>query len=330
MVGLAGRHQGDQRPGGLRGGAAGALVAAVFELVARRVLAPAAVGVLDRDQPVDGLADRHGGRVVPGGVQRAQCRPGAVDVIHAPAAVPAAVLLLVGEQVVDGPGERRAGLLGLAELGQHRDAARRDVGGRRIEQRAVVGERDVVEVVVGVVGVEGGETAVAALQALDPLAGPGDRLGVVRATLAGAEAGLRPVHRHRHHGGIVEVGIMGVVVLERPAAGTHVRLAGRPVALDVEHLEGLEPFEGGAGLALVVLAAGLHQGVGGERRVPDRGQAGLDVGLVLLDGDELLHRRAAVTTSGWSSGSRAPRTSAPSWRWPDRWRRARPRRSAAR
>ena len=55
--------------------------------------------------------------------------------------------------------ERRAPaparLARLAELGQHRDAARGDVGGRRIEQRAVVGERDVVEVIVGVVGVEG-------------------------------------------------------------------------------------------------------------------------------------------------------------------------------
>ena len=55
-----------------------------------------------------------------------------------------------------------------ADLRQERDAARGDVGGRRIEQRAVIGERDVVEVVVRVVGSNAPQPPFAALHADDP------------------------------------------------------------------------------------------------------------------------------------------------------------------
>ena len=49
----------------------------------------------------------------------------------------------------------------------------------------------------------------------------------------------RPVHGHGHHGGVVEVGIIGVVVLERPAAGANIWLLVSPVAFDIQHLQGL-------------------------------------------------------------------------------------------
>ena len=63
MVDLAGRHQAEQRPGGLRGRAGRRLVAAVVELVAVAVLAPAAVGFWIDDQPVDarGASPAHAG-----------------------------------------------------------------------------------------------------------------------------------------------------------------------------------------------------------------------------------------------------------------------------
>ena len=52
-----------------------------------------------------------------------------------------------------------------AELGQHRHTASGYVLGRRIEQRAMVGERDIVEVKIVVVGIEGAPAAILALQA---------------------------------------------------------------------------------------------------------------------------------------------------------------------
>ena len=139
--------------------------------------------------------------------------------------------------------DRRRHLLvvgcGLAELRQHRDAARGDVLGRGIEQRAVVGERNVVEIIFEIVDVEGGPAAVAALHALDPFAAARDRHIIV----LGAGCAPHPIHRHDDHGGVVEIGIMRVVVLERPAAGPHVRALHRPVALEVEHLFRHQPVE---------------------------------------------------------------------------------------
>ena len=52
----------------------------------------------------------------------------------------------------------------------------------------MVGERDVIEIIVGVVGVEGGPAAVPALQALDPFARPLDRLRVLPVRCAEAVA----------------------------------------------------------------------------------------------------------------------------------------------
>src|SRR5262245_58140119 len=57
MVDLPCYHEAEQRPGRLRCRARRSLVAAVIELIARAILAPAAVGILDLDEPRHGLAD---------------------------------------------------------------------------------------------------------------------------------------------------------------------------------------------------------------------------------------------------------------------------------
>ena len=55
---------------------------------------------------------------------------------------------------------------------------------------------------------------------------------------------------------------MGVVVLEGPAAGPHVRPLLGPVALHVQHLQRLQPLQARAAAASSAsVAAGLHQGV---------------------------------------------------------------------
>src|SRR5262249_36495896 len=94
MVDLPRRHQAEHGPSRLRRRARRSLVAAVIELIARAILAPAAVAILDPDEPRYGPADFGRGMVDASGIQRAQNRPGAIDVIHAPAAIPASLFHL--------------------------------------------------------------------------------------------------------------------------------------------------------------------------------------------------------------------------------------------
>src|SRR5690349_2475136 len=125
MTDLARGHQAEQRPGGLRRGAGSLLITAIVELVARGVLAPAAIGILDLREPSDRLAEFRRGVIDASGVEGAQDRPGAIDVVHAPAAVPTALLELGAAQIVDSTRHRRA--IRLADLRQHRDTAGGDV-----------------------------------------------------------------------------------------------------------------------------------------------------------------------------------------------------------
>jgi hypothetical protein len=97
-------------------------------------------------------------------IESCQHRPGSVDVIGAPPTEPAAVTLLLALQ----EGERRGDgmmVLFVTELCQKAETAGRDVCGRRIEQRAVVCERNAVEEVMRIVGIEGGPAAVPARRA---------------------------------------------------------------------------------------------------------------------------------------------------------------------
>ncbi len=71
---------------------------------------------------------------------------------------------------------------------------------------------------------KGGPAAVAALQAENPFLGAGYR-GIV-ATMPGRR--LRTVHRHDDDRRVVEVGIIGIVVLEGPAAGAQAGPSGKP------------------------------------------------------------------------------------------------------
>src|SRR3979490_1954543 len=81
-------HQSKQGPCRLRGGRGSTLEPLIVESVTGGILAPAPVLILDRYQPIHGLADRGVLVVHADGVKRAQCRPGAVNVVHPPAAIP--------------------------------------------------------------------------------------------------------------------------------------------------------------------------------------------------------------------------------------------------
>src|SRR5665213_3004586 len=231
---LARRHQPQKRPGGLRRIRHLALALRPVRPIGRAILAPAAILPLFRQQPGDGAANRRVARIDTRRVERAEYRPGAVDVIGAPAAEPRAFLRLHAPQIIE---PRRQGrfMRAVAELRQERHAARGDILGRRIEQRAVIGVGDVVQVIIFIVGVEGRPAAVAALHADQPFSRALDGIGVALVTGA--------VQRHRHHRRIVEIGIMRVEILERPAAGPDIRPPHRPIAREIELLARHQPIE---------------------------------------------------------------------------------------
>ncbi len=74
----------------------------------------------------------------------------------------------------------------------------------------MVGERNIVETVLGVFGIEGAPAAILALHAQNPPRGTLD--GATMATRIGS------VQRHDDDGGVVHIRVVVVFVLERPAA----------------------------------------------------------------------------------------------------------------
>ncbi len=187
----------------------------------------------------------------------------------------------------------------------------------------MVRERDVVEIVFKIVGIERRKAAVAALHALDPLAAARDRLVVFIAAIVAAY----PVHRHDHDSGIIEIGIVGVGVLERPSARPHVRTFHGPVTLENELLLRKQPVEALAGVVQRLRPAGLEQRVTGQRGIPDRRYAGLAVGLILSDHQKPVEFRAlSPRAAGAPAETPALRTSSPRWPSAGRSRRGRPRR----
>ena len=80
-------------------------------VVAGAAFAPAAVGVLDGAQPFAGAQDVRFAVAFAGRRQAAQRETGAVDVIHAPAAVPASVRFLVLHQIFHAAPHRRMALV---------------------------------------------------------------------------------------------------------------------------------------------------------------------------------------------------------------------------
>src|SRR5205823_1463616 len=101
MPDLARCHQTKQGPCRLRSCGGGSFVSAVVEPIASSVLAPAAVLILGREQPRRRLAN-HGILVIDTcGIERAQGRPGAVNVVEAPPAVPRSLGELGATQIGD-------------------------------------------------------------------------------------------------------------------------------------------------------------------------------------------------------------------------------------
>src|SRR5207244_2480974 len=103
----------------------------------------------------------------PDGAEPAQHGPRSIDVVHAPSAVPRPVMPLRLSYEVE-PAARGIELHAVAERAEELEAATGQILRRWIEQRAVVRERDVVQIDAVVVRVEGRPAAFLALHAEEP------------------------------------------------------------------------------------------------------------------------------------------------------------------
>ena len=137
------------------------------------------------------------------------------------------------------------------------------VGRGRVDDRAEVAERQLVDEVAGVVRVERAPAAVLGLHSGQP----GQR--AVDGGLVARRLRAHPAQRQHHLGGVVGVGVVVVVELERPAAGRRLRPFHLPVARAVDLLAEHPP--GGAAQGRVVGGqAGVGQRGHGQHGVPDR------------------------------------------------------------
>ena len=153
----------------------------------------------------------------------------------------------------------------------------------------MIGKGNVVEVGIGIVGIEGTPAATPALQPLHPLIA---RAEIARVVTRRNACLLRPVHRHRHHAGVVQVGIMVVAVLEGPASRPHIGLFLCPVALHIENLQRRQPGKSARHGGIGPRRPGFHQRVGDQGGVPHRRDARLAIGFVRFDDEQILHRPA--------------------------------------
>ena len=147
-----------------------------------------------------------------------------------------------------------------------------------------------VQIMISVIGVERAPAAVLALHADHPFDGAGKR-GPHLYTVARAPG---PVQRHDDDGGVIDIGIMVVAVLEGPPSGTQARPARGPIALDLENLTIEQPFDAPADGFAVFQLTGLHQRQHRKAGVPDRRNAGLAIAFVGSEHQELpdgLHGR---------------------------------------
>src|SRR5262249_36606166 len=95
------------------------------------------------------------------------------------------------------------------------------------------------------------------------------------------------VERHYNDGRIVDIRIVRVVVLERPAAGTDRWPFLHPVAFHVQHLPWQQPLKTPLDSTRNFRAADIQQSVTHESRVPHRRDAWLTIGFLFLHHQKL-------------------------------------------
>ena len=162
-----------------------------------------------------------------------------------------------------------------ADLGEEAEASGTDIGRRGVEQRAVIGERDVVQIVVRVVGIKRSPAAISALHPDDPLG---------RAINGPAiPCSVETVESKGDHGSVVKIRIIRVFVLKSPAAGSHFGAGRPPIPDPLQHLLGLEPIECPPDGRCEARVFDLHKRVTGEGGVPHRRKTRLAIGALAVE-----------------------------------------------
>src|SRR5579871_5612047 len=103
-IGITAGNKAYKRPGSLRRSARPRCEHTI--IVAGAVFTPAAIGILDRAQPLARTQHMRFAVALPGSRQPAQSEAGAVNIGDSPAAVPASVGFLVLHQPLDAPPHR--------------------------------------------------------------------------------------------------------------------------------------------------------------------------------------------------------------------------------
>ncbi len=254
-------------------------------------LPPAAVAVLAFFQPLHRPPDPRARRIFAGLPQPHQHRPGTVEIIHPPAAEPGTALLLLPAQEGEALGQWRK-IARKTEQGEEFDAAPGQIGGAGVEQGAVVGERDIIEVNSPVIDVECAPAAIGALHADRPAHRPGDRLPVLRLLQrAGAQ------QRHQHHGSVVDVRIQGVFELEGPPSRLKSRCLLGPVP-PLAHLLPHQPIDGGIDRRMPRFHPRFENGGKAQGAVPYRRMARLTDEFPVAFGEEFVQRLNAAPVIG--------------------------------
>ena len=239
-IGFACRHQRQQGQRGVErhAGMEAAMLALARVVIGEIVLTPTAIAALDALQPGHSPPDR--GIVLRDtrGFKAHQYRPGAVNVVGTPPAKPGTVGFLLLTQIGHGAVQHRPEIGALIrQPGEEHEASATDISGRRIQQGAVIGERYVIQVVVRVISIEGTPAAALRLHAGDPVAGAPQGLGEFVAV------GLQ--ERMSHYRGIIDVRVVGVFELKRPAAPFDMRTADAPIAGVIGQLLAGQPTHAG-------------------------------------------------------------------------------------
>ena len=233
--------------------------------------APAAIVVLAALQPIASAQNPVLRHVLADGAQTAQHLPGAVNVIHAPAAIPRAVVFLGLDQISNRASHRlavpdRSRCNRTTRACARSDRCRSDRESRCDRRRACLRANGVVTSLSNAAQPPSRHwklSCQASARSKDFV----ERLSIVR---------LNQAQRHQHHRGVVRVRIINVVVFERPAARFGMRIVHRPIAAESELLCSTSHVGRFLQRRMFGGQAGFGQSDDVDRRVPNRRKAGLN------------------------------------------------------
>ena len=299
VVFLPGRQQGQQRPGGLRGGAGADAVQFRVDIGAA-AFPPTAIGILAGQQPIHRAAEVGLLHILADSRQSRQDGPGPVDIVDPPAPEPGAVGILFPAQETIGPLQGRI-IPTITQAAQHFHHMGGNIGAGRIQHFPEIGKGQFRQIFAVVILVKGGPTAVFALQGQQPIHAATDGRLPARFLLR-SQPGLG--QGNDNLSSVIHIRVQVVVELERPAAGLRLGDAHLPIPRSI-HLPCQQPAGGAAETRILRGNAGFQQGLLRQAGIPHRGNARLHhTAVFILDGKMV--KAVVALFQGGMVGGKAP------------------------